>query len=40
MRVAMPVSQGRLESPPLDPQTLAFNYLEGEIGDGANACDH
>lgn len=26
--------------PPLDPQTLAHNYLEGEIGDGANACDH
>lgn len=27
-------------APVLDPETLALNYLAGEIKEGANACDH
>ena len=26
--------------PQLDPDSLAIAYLAGEIGEGANACDH
>ncbi len=27
-------------APSLDPESLALSYLAGEIGAGANACDH
>lgn len=27
-------------APSLDPESLALGYLAGEIGAGANACDH
>ncbi len=27
-------------APELDPETLALQYLAGEIGPGQNACDH
>lgn len=27
-------------APTLDPESLARNYLEGEIGAGNNVCDH
>ncbi len=27
-------------APTLDPESLARNYLEGEIGPGTNVCDH
>ncbi len=27
-------------APSLDPESLARSYLDGEIGAGANACDH
>ncbi len=27
-------------APSIDPESLAQSYLAGEIGDGANACDH
>ena len=26
--------------PTLDPESIARNYLEGEIGSGTNVCDH